>query len=88
MKSCETCNYCGFRQKYNSNGGYNFCCHMAGWHMDSDGLIPFDSPVWENIPSTKEDGLKGTLSVSFNASRSGEDLVVDDHVGDGTHQPV
>jgi hypothetical protein len=36
----------------------------------------------------KEDCIEGRVSVSFDASRSGQGFVVDDHVGDGTHQPV
>jgi hypothetical protein len=36
----------------------------------------------------EEDCFEGGIPVSFDASRSGQGLVVNDHVGDRTDQPV
>jgi hypothetical protein len=37
---------------------------------------------------TKEGGLEGALSVSVDPARSGQDLVVNDHVGDRADQSI
>ena len=37
---------------------------------------------------SEEGSVEGGVSLSFNVAWSGQDSVVDDHVGDGADQPV